>query len=76
MKEIIIAVAMTFSLNCQAQFYDYPFPPSKTEYKLIEKSGVKICYEYKVEGEIRVLTNVLEYGARGLPAVLYEKGAE
>ena len=65
---------MAFSLNCQAQFYYYPFPPSKTDYKLIEKAGAKICYEYKVDGDMRILTNVLEYGARGLPVVLYEKG--
>lgn len=61
-------------LNASAQFFHYPFPPTKADYAKNIAAQVKIGYEYKLTGDEKSLNRVLEYGSQGLPVVLYEKG--
>ncbi len=76
MYKILTSIILCLGLNSQAQFYYYPFPPSTTSYKIIEKAGVKICHEYRLLDDVKILSNILEYGAKGLPAALYEKDTD
>lgn len=75
MKYFIIC-SLIFSCHyVNAQFYHYPFPPTKADYAKNAMAQVKICSEYKIVGSEKLLNRVLEYGDQGLPAVLYEKGS-
>lgn len=75
-KVFVFLFFLFTTLNSQAQFYYYPFTPTKNDSKIIEKENVKIGYEYKIEEGNKILTKVLEYGSMGLPAVLFEKGVD
>jgi hypothetical protein len=74
MYKLILILFTAASMHLQAQFYYYPFPPGKNEYKKNEVAGIKICYEYKMDNGEKYLTSILEYGSMGLPVVWYEKG--
>lgn len=74
MKQLILFILLYTTVTAQAQFFYYPFPPSKPEYALNEKAQVKICYEYKLTGNEKSLSRRLEYGNGGLPTALYETG--
>lgn len=76
MQKYLIYALMLLSIKATAQFYYYPLPPGKEDYKRNELAGVKICYEYKLESGEKLLNSILEYGSRGLPAVLFEKGID
>ncbi|MCO5287494.1 MAG: hypothetical protein M9898_13860 [Chitinophagaceae bacterium] len=71
---IILLLSGTTAL--QAQFFYYPFPPTKADYTLNEKAQIKICYEYVLSGNEKSLSRILEYGNEGLPAALYQKGTD
>lgn len=75
MKYLIYAF-LFFYLNLQAnaQFFHYPFPPTKADYAKNTSAQVKICQEYMLAFGEKTLNRVVEYGAQGLPVVLYEKG--
>lgn len=73
MRKILLCLCIFMYTTTQAQFYYFPFPPTAKEYKLIENSGAKICYEYVLDNGQKQLSHVLEYGSLGLPVMLYEK---
>lgn len=74
MKYLLTSV-LTFScLIANAQFYHYPFPPTKADYVRNTTAQAKICHEYMIAFNEKTLNRVLEYGAQGLPVALYEKG--
>jgi len=74
MKYTIIPLLVFLCLSADAQFFHYPFPPTKADYAKNAAAQVKICYEYMIVYDQKTLNRVLEYGAAGLPVVLYEKG--
>lgn len=74
MKYIIASFLVLVSLNINAQFSYYPFPPTKTDYAKNAAAQIKVCKEYMVSFNEKILNKVLEYGSEGLPVVLYEKG--
>ncbi len=74
MRKIFILLFVPVTLVSNAQFYYTPMPPGKADFLLNEKSGIKICYEYRIEDDTRILVSILEYDSKGLPAVKYEKG--
>jgi YD repeat-containing protein len=74
MPRVIIILLMSISLKSQAQFFYSPFPPTKNDYLILEKSEAKIGYEYEIENANKILISVMEFGNKGLPAAWYEKG--
>ena len=58
MKQLILFILLYTTVTAQAQFFYYPFPPSKPEYALNEKAQVKICYEYKLTGNEKSCLNL------------------
>lgn len=74
MKYSILTSLVFLCLQTQAQFFHYPFPPTKADYAKNIAAQVKVGYEYKLTGEEKSLNRILEYGSQGLPVVLYEKG--
>ncbi len=74
MKYLLISFLFFLCLNTNAQFFRCPFPPTKADYIKNATAQVKICKEYKLIDNEKLLNRVLEYGSLGLPVVLYEKG--
>lgn len=65
---------IVFAVLCQAQWYWQPAPLNKKDFSKAAARGYTVAFEYEVvEGE-KLLTRVLEFGAQGLPVVLYQKG--
>ncbi|MCB9056915.1 MAG: hypothetical protein H6549_13790 [Chitinophagales bacterium] len=60
----------------QAQTWYYPLPEGKKEFKINEQAGIKIRYAYQIVEGVKVPVNIIEYGNKGLPAVMYEKGID
>lgn len=75
MRTIIYSLLLAVALQANAQFYYFPFPQTKNHFKKVEAAGITVCYEYKLENGEKTLLSVLEYGAKGLPVVWLEKGA-
>lgn len=74
MKSLLTYALLFLCLNANAQFFHYPFPPTKADYTKNTAAQVKIGYEYMLAFGEKTLNRVLEYGVQGLPMVLYEKG--
>lgn len=74
MKYPILTLLVFLCLQAKAQFFHYPFPPTKADYAKNITAEVKIGYEYKLTSNEKTLNRILEYGASGLPVVLYQKG--
>ncbi len=74
MKYPILYFLLFLCLHANAQFFYYPFPPTKADYAKNVAAQVKTCNEYMISFGEKVLNRVLEYGNQGLPVVLYEKG--
>lgn len=74
MKYSIFTFLVFLCLHVNAQFFYYPFPPTKADYAKNATAQVKICNEYMIAFDVKQLNRVLEYGSQGLPVVLYEKG--
>ena len=75
MKQLILCfLLMSGATALQAQFFYYPFPPAKADYALNEKAQVKICYEYQIKANEKLLSRRLEYGNEGSPTALYQTG--
>lgn len=75
MKQLkLFFLMLSGTIALQAQFFYYPFPPSKQDYVRNEKAKVKICNEYQLTGSEKSLSRTLEYGNEGFPAALYETG--
>lgn len=74
MKSLLTSVLIFSCLNLNAQFYHYPFPPTKADYAKNAAAQVKICQEYMIAFNEKTLNRTLEYGTQGLPIALYEKG--
>jgi YD repeat-containing protein len=76
MKKLILCFLLLLGFGAKAQFFYHPFPPAKADYALNEKAQVKVCNEYKLTGNEKSLSKILEYGNEGLPVVLYEKNID
>lgn len=73
MKYLVFLCFCLVTFTVKAQFFYWPFPPTKADYVLNETAKVKICNEYRFISSEKQLTRILEYGAAGLPVVLYRK---
>lgn len=77
MRKLLFLLVIQFSMSLlQAQTWYYPLPEGKTDFKRNEMAGITMRYTYLLDGENKSLVNVLEYGNKGLPAVMYEKGID
>ncbi|MCB0708413.1 MAG: hypothetical protein KDC15_03360 [Chitinophagaceae bacterium] len=69
-----IILLLSGATALRAQFFYYPIPPAMADYTPNKKAHVKKCYEYKLRGNEKALSRMLEYGNGGLPTALYETG--
>ncbi len=70
----LLMLFMLFSFSSHAQLHPQPLPLLKKDFLKVASNKYTMAFEYEISADGKLLTRIVEYGAAGLPAVLYEKG--
>jgi len=74
MRPILLFLFLLTAFTGAAQWFPQANPLHKKNFKKVAAKKYTMAFEYElVEGE-KILARVVEFGAAGLPAALYEKG--